>query len=95
MSSHSDTTTDHKVIQKWIESRGGKPAKVGHTEDKRGPGILRVDFGGDDEKLEVIEWEEFFAAFDEHHLAFLHQDKTADGKPSRFNKFVTRHDEKK
>ena len=42
----------------------------------------------------LIEWDEFFAAFDEHHLAFLHQDKAADGKPSRFNKFVSRHDEK-
>ena len=90
MSSQSDTTTDHKVIQKWIESRKGKPAKVGTTDDKNHHGILRVDFGGDDDKLEVIEWEEFFATFDEHKLAFLHQDKTADGKPSRFNKFVSR-----
>jgi hypothetical protein len=40
----------------------------------------------------MIEWDEFFATFDEHKLAFLHQDKTADGKPSRFNKFVSRPD---
>ncbi len=32
MASHGDSTTDHKVIQHWIESRGGK----------RGPGILRT-----------------------------------------------------
>ena len=93
MASHSDTTTDHKVIKKWIESRDGKPAKVGTTDDSHHHGILRIDFGRDDDKLEVIEWEEFFATFDEHGLAFLHQDKTADGKPSRFNKFVKRPEE--
>lgn len=92
MTSHSDTTTDHKVIKKWIEARGGKPAMVASTEGKGGPGILRVDFGGDDDKLDIVEWDAFFAAFDEHSLAFLHQDKTADGKESRFNKFVSRHD---
>ena len=90
MASQSDTTTDHKVIQEWVEARNGKPAKVGETDDKHHHGILRVDFGGNDDKLEVIDWKEFFATFDEHKLAFLHQDKTADGKPSRFNKFVSR-----
>ena len=92
MASHSDSTTDHQVIQHWIESRGGKPAKVGDTGDRRGPGILRIDFGQDDDKLQVIEWDEFFATFDEHGLAFLHQDEKADGEPSRFNRFIKRHD---
>lgn len=92
MTSHSDTTTDHKTIQQWIESRGGKPAKVGTTDDKNHHGILRIDFGGDDDKLEIIEWDEFFATFDEHKLALLHQDETAAGEPSRFNRFVKRHD---
>jgi hypothetical protein len=57
-------------------------------------GILRIDFdepgGNDDVRLERISWEEFFDTFDSSELAFLHQDKTAEGKPSRFNKFVSR-----
>jgi hypothetical protein len=47
-----------------------------------------VDFGEPEENLEEISWDEFFAIFDENDLAFLHQEKTADGKVSRFNKFV-------
>jgi len=34
--------------------------------------------------------EEFFKIFDENKLAFLYQDKTADGETSRFCKFVER-----
>lgn len=52
-----------------------------------------MDFGDKDEGLEEIEWSEFFRTFDDNKLAFLHQDKTEDGKQSRFNKFVSR-DEK-
>jgi hypothetical protein len=86
----ADTTTDHKVIQAWIEQRGGRPSRVKGTEDHEGEGILRVDFAEPDEKLEPIAWKEFFKTFDDRGLAFLHQDKTADGKPSRFFKFVRR-----
>lgn len=34
----------------------------------------------------------FFRKFDETAIAFLHQDKTADGKTSRFFKFVRREE---
>ena len=40
------------------------------------------------EGLEEIEWDEFFQKFDESDLAFLYQDRTKDGKISRFHKFV-------
>lgn len=93
MSRSSETTTDHDTIRQWTESRQGRPARVRGTEDGRGEGILRIDFAEPDNKLEEISWEEFFETFDDHSLAFLHQDKTADGKPSRFFKFVRRHDE--
>ena len=53
-------------------------------------GILRIDFGKPEEGLKKISWEDFFKVFDERKLAFLYQDKTADGKMSRFNKFVAR-----
>lgn len=85
--STAETTTDHDFIRKWVEERGGRPARV----KGRGPGgILRIDFAEPDESLEPISWDEFFKVFEENHLAFLHQDKTSDGKISRFNKFVER-----
>lgn len=90
--SEAKTTTDHKKIQKWVEERGGRPARVKGTEDKDGGGLLRIDFPGYSGKgsLEEISWEEFFEQFDESNLAFLHQDKTEDGKQSRFSKLVNR-----
>ena len=83
----SSKTTDHDEIRNWIEERDGTPCVVRGTGDGGG-GVLRVDFGEEDEDLEEIEWEEFFEIFDESELAFLHQDETSDGEISRFNKFV-------
>jgi hypothetical protein len=89
--SQGKTTTDHDAIKKWTEERGGHPATVKGTEGKREhAGILRLDFDPKDDALETISWEEFFEKFEEAELAFLHQDKTADGKVSRFHKFVSR-----
>lgn len=80
-------TTDHDTIREWVEAREGRPARVkGGGEG----GILRIDFGEPEENLESLSWDEFFAVFDENELAFLHQDETADGRTSRFNKFVDR-----
>jgi hypothetical protein len=84
------TTTNHETIRKWAEARGGKPARVKGTEDRSGEGILRFDFAEPDEKLEPISWEDFFTTFDDRGLALIYQDKTADGKQSRFAKFVRR-----
>ena len=88
--SEAKTTTDHDEIRKWIEARKGRPTVVHGTEGKDGDGILRVDFQEPDDKLDGIGWDEFFKTFDDRKLAFLHQDKTKDGKESRFNKFVSR-----
>lgn len=85
--SEADSSTDHESIRSWVEERGGTPAKVEGTEPG---GILRIDFGEPDENLQPIEWEEFFDIFEDRKLAFLHQDRTEDGKISRFNKFVER-----
>ncbi len=90
--STAKTTTDHKEIKKWIEARKGRPTVVEGTQGKDGEGILRVDFREPDDKLEEIPWDEFFKTFDDRKLAFLHQDKTADGKTSRFFKFVHREE---
>lgn len=82
----SKRTQDHDTIMQWAEDRGGHPAVVQGTQ------ILRIDFdepgGNDDTKLDRISWDEFFKIFDDRGLAFLYQERTADGKESRFNKFV-------
>jgi hypothetical protein len=83
----SDSTTDHAIIRKWIETRNGTPSLI-RTEGKGG--VLRVDFGEKEEDFEKIGWDEFFGIFDENKLAFLYQDETKDGETSRFNKFIER-----
>jgi hypothetical protein len=86
------TTTDHKTIRQWVEARHGRPAAVKSTHENKDAGILRIEFpdypGARDENLEELSWDEFFRKFDDSKLAFLHQDKTKDGKISRFFKFV-------
>lgn len=86
------TTTNHETIRKWIEERKGRPSVVKGTEGSDGEGILRVDFREPDDKLEEIPWDEFFETFEDRKLAFLHQDKTADGHVSRFFKFIRREE---
>ena len=89
--SQAKATTDHGEIRRWIETRKGQPSVVKDTEGNDGEGLLRVDFRHPD-KLEDIDWDTFFKTFEDRKLAFLHQDKTADGKESRFFKFVRRED---
>ena len=86
-------TFDHDEIRRWVEDRGGHPARVKRTaKAKDGAGVLRIDFPGysGKESLQEISWDEWFKTFDGRRLGFLHQDKTASGKPSRFNKLVCR-----
>ncbi len=81
-----------RAIRRWIEERGGRPARVKATGDSSDPGILRVDYPGrgDEESLEESSWDDFFEALDENELHFLYQEETADGEESRFSKFVSR-----
>lgn len=90
--SEAKVTTDHDEIREWVEERGGHPARVKGTERGDSPGLLRIDYPGfsGEQRLEEITWEEFFEAFEENNLAFLYQDKTKDGKESRFSKLVDR-----
>jgi len=85
--SEAKTTTAHEEIRRWVEERGGHPARVKGTE------LLRIDYPGfsGEDTLEKISWEEFFEEFENNNLAFLHQDKTKDGKESRFSKLIDRH----
>ena len=92
MTGTSKTTTNHDRIRKWAEARGGHPATVKRTGSKQSPGLLRIDFPGYKGKtsLAEISWDEFFEKFDAKDLAFVYQEKTATGRPSRFCKLVER-----
>lgn len=92
----SARTTDHKVIQRWVEARGGSPAAVIATETDKDPGMLRINFPGYSgaDRLEDISWDDFFKKFDEKNLEFLYQDETKGGETSRFWKFVSRESKK-
>lgn len=83
-------TTDHATIRKWAEARGGRPARVRATANDESVGIVRLDFGQPEESLEEISWDDFFRAFEESRLALIYQEKTDDGRQSRFAKLVHR-----
>src|SRR4051794_5219508 len=89
----AQATTDHEKIRKWVEERGGHPAIVARTvKGKELSGVIRIDFPGFSgaRSLKPISWDEWFNIFEERRLGLLHQDRTASGKPSRFNKLVCR-----
>jgi hypothetical protein len=77
-------TTSHEVIRQWAEERGGEPATVPGTEHGDHLGVLRIDFGGDDEGLRKVSWEEWFATFDVRELNFIYQEERKDGHQSTF-----------
>ena len=90
----SHTTTNHDEIRRWAEERSGKPACVRGTGGKGDVGMLRIEFpgapGAKEDKLQPIEWDEFFEKFDERGLALVYQEHTAEGQKSNFNKLVDR-----
>jgi hypothetical protein len=93
MASETRTTTDHDEIRTWVEAHGGKPASVKGTEKGReDAGVLRVDFpgGAGEEYFDHLEWDQFFQKFDQENLAFLYQERKADGSDSTFHKFIAR-----
>ncbi len=85
-------TTDYDTIREWAESRGGWPATASSTARGEAAGILRIDFPGfsGGGSLRPISWEDWFDKFEENSLAFLFQERTADGKTSRFFKLIER-----
>jgi hypothetical protein len=77
-------TRSHEVIEAWAKERSAVPATVPGTEHGGRPGVLRMDFGGDSDRLERIEWDDWFASFDERNLAFVYQEHMSDGSMSNF-----------
>ena len=90
--SDAKTTTNHQEIKRWVEQRGGYPARVKGTDAEGGSGRLVIDYPGysGTQTLERISWEEFFEGFEENNLAFLYQDETSSGGESRFSKLIER-----
>jgi hypothetical protein len=87
----TNITTNHDEIRSWAEERGARPTTVKGTEEGgEEVGVLRLDFEPRDDRLEAISWEEFFDKFDEDGLAFLYQERLANGQVSRFHRFVQR-----
>jgi hypothetical protein len=88
----SKISTDHEEIRAWAEARGGQPACVKGTGKEGDVGLLRLDFPGFSgaDSLQHITWEEFFEKFDDQGLALLHQEQTAGGAQSNFNKLISR-----
>jgi hypothetical protein len=77
-------TQDHDVIRQWAEQRDATPATVEGTEHADHLGVLRFDFGGDDDRLQHVSWDEWFKTFDERGLNFIYQEHRSDGNESNF-----------
>jgi hypothetical protein len=77
-------TTNHDVIRRWAEERGAIPATVSGTEHGDELGVLTLDFGGDDQELRHVSWDEWFATFDARRLNFIYQEQLSDGRQSNF-----------
>lgn len=82
------STTDHDVIQRWAEERDGRPVAVEGTERAGSVGVLRIDFGAPDDRLEPVSWDDWFAVFDERGLEFVYQEHRSDGQQSTFFRLV-------
>ncbi|HEY2665390.1 MAG TPA: hypothetical protein VGK51_00980 [Actinomycetota bacterium] len=92
MAAETRTTTDHEEIRRWVEEHGGKPATIRGTARDGEAGLLTIDFPGGtgDDRLEHIDWDEWFRKFDENNLAFVYQASRADGGDSTFFRLVHR-----
>lgn len=77
-------TTSHEVIKQWAEDRGGRPATVEGTEHDDHLGVLRFDFGDQDDRLTPVTWDEWFDTFDARRLNFIYQEERKDGRQSNF-----------
>ena len=87
-------TRDHEVIRHWAEERGAQPATVESSWHEGRPGVLRFDFpdyGG--QSLQDIDWDAWFATFDERDLVFLYQEHLKNGNQSNFFRLDSPHRE--
>lgn len=96
-----ETTVDHSEIKRWVEHRGGVPARVAETGEH--PGRLRIAFSSDsgpveagpsldDEHIEEISWARFFDTFEEENLALRYRESDEGDAADRDYELVDRAD---
>jgi hypothetical protein len=79
-------TIDSHQIRGWAESRGAKPVLTAEPDDVPAPAIRfpEQDIGSE------VSWDQWLARFEAGLWAFIWQDTTQDGQPSRFYRLVQR-----
>lgn len=77
-------TTSHAVIRGWVEERSGRPVSIRKDVDGQVEDELGFAFAGRAESPSAhpISWEEFWLRFEVGRLAFVYQDRTAQGELS-------------
>lgn len=96
--------TDHEEIRDWAAARAGTPAIQESDPTVRNSSVLRLVFGQqayiDTDQperpettggLELVEWDEWFALFDERELALV-VSKEVPGQRDEFHEIVRRAD---
>ncbi len=87
------SSSDHEVIRRWAEERGGRPAKLlQEGEPPAEAASLHIEFSAPvaSGRTHSISWEEFFGEFDRLKLELTYTDEPTPGGPSRFWRLVPR-----
>ena len=87
-------TRDHDVIEQWARKRRAEPATGEATST--GPATMNVNDGGAGVRFNFpgaglyrpITWEEWFANFDRHELAFVYDNDDPSGRLSNRYRIV-------
>jgi len=87
-------TRDHDVIEQWARKRRAEPATGEATST--GPATMNVNDGGAGVRFNFpgagvyrpITWEEWFANFDRHELAFVYDNDDQSGRLSNRYRIV-------
>ncbi|XVH32016.1 hypothetical protein ACNS7O_02210 [Haloferacaceae archaeon DSL9] len=65
-------TTDRETIRRWVEDRGGRPARESGADRADAESLIIVREG--EENGGGISWDEFFETFESENMAFVYQD---------------------
>ena len=77
-------TQDHEQIKYWIESRDGKPARLGYDSTGKEAAPLTVWFEDENKDVpqnyQVLDYDEFFSIFDHYKLTFSYEENGEDDR---------------
>jgi len=79
-------TIDHGHIRQWAESRGARPVMHAQNGEAASPTISFPEENHGNE----VSWDEWLRCFESGPWAFIWQDTTSDGQPSRYWRLVPR-----